>query len=418
MRKLLFAFIVVTVLCAASTAQTIAITNATIYPVSGPPITNGTVLIRDGVIVSVGDRVNIPASAQKIDATGKIVTPGLINSLSELGLIEIDQVRSTNDTNAKGNNNVAASFRVWDGLNPASALFAPSRNEGITTAVIVPHGGLISGQAAVIDLVPGRADDMVRRSAVAMVGQIDDTNSAGTSSRGELIGKLRALLDDAKFYFEHQRDYERAASRSLSASKTDLEAMLQVLNGRMLLLIDANRMDEIDAALALARDYNLKIGITGGAEAWLCADRLAAAHVPVFTGAMNNIPDTFATLNQRQENAGLLRRAGVPVIITGGGDVTRYNARNIKYEAGNAVAYGMSHDDALRAVTLTPAEVFGVSDRTGSLQPGRDANLVIWSGDPFEFSTVAEHVFVRGREIKERSRQDLLLERYKPGARR
>jgi imidazolonepropionase-like amidohydrolase len=135
---------------------------------------------------------------------------------------------------------------------------------------------------------------------------------------------------------------------------------------------------------------------------------------------MNNIPGSFATLNQRQENAALLRRAGVTVVLVGNddNDDSRFNARNLKYEAGNAVAYGMSYDDALRAVTLAPAEVFGLSDHIGSLQTGRDANLVIWSGDPFEFSTQVEHVFIRGREIKEKSRQDLLTDRYKPGARR
>ena len=131
---------------------------------------------------------------------------------------------------------------------------------------------------------------------------------------------------------------------------------------------------------------------------------------------MSNIPSSFATLNQRQENAALLTRAGIRLAIVGtaGTDVTRFNARNLKYEAGNAVAYGMSHDEALRAVTLTPAELFGLSDRIGSLQPGRDANVVVWSADPFEFSTRVEHVFIRGREVKEPSRQDLLIERYKP----
>jgi len=160
--------------------------------------------------------------------------------------------------------------------------------------------------------------------------------------------------------------------------------------------------------------------IGSGAEAWLSADRLAAAKIPVLTGAMNNIPDSFATLNQRYENAAMLRRAGVAVILVGNGDgdESRFNARNIKYEAGSAVAYGMSYDDALRAVTLTPAEVFGLSDHVGSLQPGRDANLVIWNGDPFEFSTAVEHVFIRGREIREPSRQDLLIERYKRGVQR
>lgn len=411
------ALIIAVILAAATTtvfSQTIAITNGKVYPVSGPPINNGTVLIRDGMIVAVGAQVTVPAGAQRIDATGKVVTPGLINSITELGVVEIDQVRTTNDVTAKGNNNIAAAFRVWDGLNPSSVLFAPARNEGVTSAVIVPQGGLVSGQAAAIDLVSGAGADMLRRPSVAMVGQVGNTNNAGTSARGELIGKLRTLLDDVVFYLQHRNDFDRAGIRTLSAAKPDLEALVPIVEGRMLLMVEANRMDEIEAALALARDYRLKLAISGGAEAWLCADRLAAARVPVLTGAMNNIPDSFATLNQRQENAALLRKAGVQVVITGGGDVSRYNARNIKYEAGNAVAYGMAYDDALRALTLTPAELFGLSDRIGSLQTGREANLVIWSGDPFEFSTQAEHVFIHGREVKEPSRQDLLIERYKP----
>lgn len=397
-------------------AQTIAITNGTVYPVSSAPIPNGTVLIRDGVIAAVGARVNIPADARRIDATGKVVTPGLINSVTELGVIEIDQVRDTRDEAAKGSNNISAAFRVWEGLNPASTTFGPTRNEGITTAIIAPRGGLVSGQAAVIDLVSGHAADMIRKAPVAMVGQVDSPNGAGTGAHGELLGKLRVLLDDVKFYLTHRADYDRGATRTLSATRDDLEALIPVVEGKLPLILEANRMDEIDAALTLAHDYNLKLIIVGGAEAWLSAERLAAAQVPVLTGAMSNIPSSFATLNQRQENAGLLRKAGVRVVLvaTSGSDVTRFNARNLKYEAGNAVAYGMTHDDALRAVTLTPAEIFGLSDRIGSLQPGRDANVVVWSGDPFEFSTQVEHVLIRGREVIEPSRQDLLIERYKP----
>ena len=401
-------------------AQTVAITNAKIYPVSGPPIAKGTVVVKDGLIAAVGDNVTIPAGAQTMDATGKIVTPGLINSLTAIGIIEIGQVRDTNDATAKGTNNVAASFRVWDGLNPSSSLFAPTRNEGVTTVIVTPRGGLISGQAAAIDLGNGHAVDVLRRGPVAMMAQVSSSAGAGTTARGELIGKLRALFDDVKYYMAHRGDYDRAQTKTLGATSADLEALIPVVEGRMALIIDADSMAEIDSALALARDYKLKIIISGGAEAWLTADRLAAANVPVLTGAMNNIPGSFATLNQRQENASLLRKAGVKVALVGNGDgdEAHFNARNLKYEAGNAVAYGMTYDDALRAVTLTPAELFGLSDRVGSLQVGRDANLVVWSGDPFEFSTQVEHVFIKGRDIKEKSRQDMLTDRYKPGARR
>jgi imidazolonepropionase-like amidohydrolase len=401
-------------------AQSLAITNAKIYPVSGPPIAKGTVLIRDGVIVSVGDNVTVPSGTQTFDGAGKVVTPGLINSLTTLGLSEIGQVRETNDAAARGTNNVAASFRVWDGLNPTSALFAPTRNEGVTTVIVTPRGGLISGQAAAIDLGNGHASDVLRLGPVAMIAQVSSSASAGTTARGELIGKLRALFDDVKYFASHRGDYDRAQTRTLGATQTDLEALIPVVAGKMPIVIDADSMAEIDSALALARDYKLQLIISGGAEAWLTADRLAAAHVPVLTGAMNNIPGSFATLNQRQENAALLRKAGVKVALIGNDDTgeSQFNARNIKYEAGNAVAYGMSYDDALRAITLTPAELFGLSDHVGSLQAGRDANLVIWSGDPFEFSTQVEHVFIKGREVKEKSRQDMLTDRYKPGARR
>ena len=161
--------------------------------------------------------------------------------------------------------------------------------------------------------------------------------------------------------------------------------MQPVLAGRLPLIIVADKASDIEAALRLAREYGLRIMIAGGAEAWIVADQLAAAKVPVLAGSLLNIPGDFATLGARQETPALLRRAGVDVALIGtGSDPDAFNVRNIKQEAGNAVAYGMSWDDALRSITLTPAELFGVADRYGSLQAGRVANVVVWSGDPFE----------------------------------
>ena len=400
---------------AAAQAQTVAITGGTVYPVSGAPISNGTVLIKDGKIVAVGANVSVPSDAQRIDATGKIVTPGFIDANTQLGLVEIDGEGSTRDLNARGTDGIAASFRSWDGLNSESVMWAPARNGGVTSVVVAPNGGLIGGQASVVDLVDGSSTQMIRRAPVAMVAQVNDPRGAGTGARGELIGKLRTLLEDVKFYQAHRSDYDRAASRSLSAPRGDLEAMIPVVEGKLPLAIDADRVDDIEGALRLAKEYNLKIMIVGGAEAWLAANDLAAAHVPVIAGAMNNIPTSFQTLNQRQENVGILSKAGVPVAIIGNngdGDEESFNVRNVRYEAGNAVAYGMSHDAALRAVTLTPAELFGVADHVGSLQVGRDANVVVWSGDPFEFSTRVEHVFIHGKESMSPSRQDMLTKRY------
>jgi imidazolonepropionase-like amidohydrolase len=397
-------------------AQTIAITGGKVYPVSGPPIENGTVVITNGRITAVGANVAIPAGAQRIDATGKIVTPGFVNSSTQLGVQEVSAVNDTRDMSARGKDNIAAAFTVWEGLNPNSVMLAPARKEGITSFVVIPTGGLVAGQAALLDLVPGTTTDMIVRAPVAMVAEVGDPQSAGVNSRGELIVKLRELLDDTRFFQANRSAFDRAETRPFAASRLDLQAMIPVLAGRLPLLITVDRASDIDAAMRLARDFNVKLMIGGGAEAWMMADRLAAARIPVLTGAMNNIPGGFAALGQRQENAGLLRKAGVQVALignAGGGDEEAFNVRNLKQEAGNAVAYGMTWDDALRAVTLTPAEIFGVADRIGSLQVGREGNVVVWSADPFEFTSRAEHVFVRGREYNDKTRQDMLMQRYK-----
>jgi imidazolonepropionase-like amidohydrolase len=397
-------------------AQTIAITGGKVYPVSGPPIENGTVIIVNGKISAVGANVPIPAGAQRIDATGKTVTPGFVDASTQLGVQEVAAVNDTRDMSARGKDNIAASFTVWEGLNPNSVLLAPARKEGITTFVIVPTGGLVSGQAALVDVVPGTTTDMIIRAPVAMVAEIGDPQSVGLGSRGELIVKLRELLEDTKFFQTHRDAFDRAQTRPFSASRLDLEAMIPVVEGKLPLLVSVDRASDIDAAMRLAREYNVKLMISSAAEGWMIADKLAAARIPVLTGAMNNIPAGFAALGQRQENAGLLRKAGVQVALignAGGGDEEAFNVRNLKQEAGNAVSYGMTWDDALRAVTLAPAELFGAADRVGSLRPGLEGNVVVWSGDPFEFTTRAEHVFVRGREYTEKTRQDLLIERYR-----
>ena len=398
-------------------AQTVAITGGRVYPVSGPPIENGTVVIRDGRITAVGAGIAVPAGAQRIDATGKWVTPGLINSATELGLYEIGAVNETREAIAVGREGIAAAFTAWEGLNPASVLIAPARNEGITSVVAAPAGNLlVTGQAALIDLVDGSAADMIVRAPLAMIAQVGNAQGANLGARGELLVRMRELLEDTRAFAANRAAFERNQARRYSASRPDLEAMIPVVQGRLPLIVAASKASDIEAALKLGRDYGLRLMIAGAAEGWLVADQLAAAKVPVLAGAMNNIPSSFSSLGTRQENVALLRRAGVPVLIignSGGGDEEAFNVRNLKQEAGNAIAYGLPWDEALRAVTLTPAEAFGLADRYGSLQPGRVANVVVWSGDPFEFTTRAEHVLVRGREIVTPTRQDMLTERYK-----
>jgi imidazolonepropionase-like amidohydrolase len=397
-------------------AQKVAITGGKVYPVSGPPIENGTVLIRDGKIAAVGSNVTIPQGAQRIDASGKWVTPGLVNSATSLGLVEVGFGADANESRARTDDHVAAAFKSWEGINPHSVYLRPASEDGITTAVSLPSGGLIAGQAAMIDVLTGSTQaGMLVKAPVAMFGQLGNNQAAGAGARAQAVGKLRRLLDDTKFYAAHKSDFNRGSSRELSADRADLEAMIPVVEGRLPLIISAERASDIRTALDIAKEYGLRIVIGGGSEAWMVADELAAAKVPVLTGAMNNIPYSFAQLGSRQDNAALLRKAGVDVGLignAGGGDEELFNVRNIRYEAGNAVAYGMSWDDALRAITLAPAQMFGVADKIGSLRPGTEANVVVWNGDPFEFSTQATQVFIRGQLQTGPSRQDLLVQRY------
>ena len=397
-------------------AQTIAIVGGKVYPVSAPPIDNGTVLIRDGRIVAVGASVTVPADAQRIDATGKIVTPGFVNGSSRVGLEEIGSVPATREMIAKGRDRVAAAFRPWEGLNPRSVLIEQTRDAGVTAIVAMPAGGLISGQAGVLRLVNGGVTDMLVRAPVGMVANLGPAYGPNFTPRGETLTRLREILEDTRVYRTRRADYERAQTRQLVLSKIDMDALVPVLEGRVPLIVDVDRASDIETAMKIAREYNIRLIVMGGAEAWMLADRLAAARIPVLTGAMNNIPTQFATLGQRQENAGLLAKAGVAVTLIGnaeGGSTDAFTARNVRYEAGNAVAYGMEYNAALRAITLTPAEIFGVADQVGSLAAGKRADVVIWSGDPFEFSSQAEHVFVNGVQSNARTREDLLESRYK-----
>ena len=390
-------------------AQTIAITGGTVYPVSGPTIENATVLIRDGRIVAVGANVAVPSGATRIDAAGKWITPGLIDGAGQMGLREITMVQNTNEATLRGNE-VAASFNVLEGINPASTLIAVNRIEGVTSTLAVPNGSLIWGQAALIDLDGATIEAMRVKSPAAMVADLSEgSKDAGGGSRAGVAQRLRRVLNDAREYAQRRNDYRRAQIQELSASAADLEALQPVLRGELPLLVLANRRSDIETALRIGREYKLRLILGGAAEGWMIANEIAAAGVPVLVEPLQNIP-TYDALGIRYENAALLARGGVKVALL---ETATENTRNLRQQAGNAVATGMTWDQALRAVTLTPAEIFGVSDRYGSIEPGKVANVVVWSGDPFEFSTGVEHVYIRGREIPLRSRQTELLERYK-----
>jgi imidazolonepropionase-like amidohydrolase len=394
----------------------VAIVGGTVHPVSGPPLERATVLIRDDVIAAVGPDIDVPAGAERIDAAGRWVTPGLFNVVSVVGLVEIPLSGGATDERATGSNNIAAAFRPWEAFDAASPLLAATRNDGITTIGLMPAGNLISGQHALVDLAAGRLDGMLRLAPSAMVARVQQAAPAGAASRGELFGKLRTLLEEARDWPALRDAVAENRSRPLLATPADFEALQPVVAGTLPLVVVADRAAEIDAVLRLASDFpSLRIVLLSASEAWQRAPELAAAGIPVVVGGIRNIPDSFDRLNTREDNAALLQRAGVQVILNSDsyGDGDHFNVRNVRFEAGNAVANGMAWDDALRAVTLTPAEVFRVADRVGSLQPGLDANVAVWSGDPFEFATRAEAVFVRGVRVDAPSRQDELMQRYR-----
>jgi len=390
-------------------AQTIAITGGTVYPASGPKLANATVLIRDGRIAAVGTNVSVPSDATRIDATGKWVTPGLIDGAGQLGLVEVSAVPGTREASLQGDT-IAAAFNVAEGINPASTLIPVNRIEGVTTALAVPVGHLVSGQAVLIDLDGTTIEQMIVKSPVGVVVDLSESgkDEAGGSRAGS-ADRLRRVFRDALEYERRKTDFGRAQMRPLSASAADLEALLPVLHGREPLIAVANRRSDIETALRLAREFKLKLVLSGGAEGWEIASAIAAAGVPVLVEPMDNIP-SYDALGIRYENAALLAKAGVTIALM---ETDTHKSHDLRQQAGNAVSYGMTWDQALRAVTATPAQIFGVADRYGSLETGKIANVVVWTGDPFEFSTGVEHVLIRGKEIPLRSRQTELFERYR-----
>ena len=282
--------------------------------------------------------------------------------------------------------------------------------EGITTVLAAPQGHLISGQAVLIDLDGATIEQMLVKSPIGVVANFDENaKDEGGGSRAGVAERLRRVFNDALEYSRRRADYNRGAMQPLSASAADLEALLPVLRGQLPLIAVANRRSDIETVLRFGREFRLKVILAGAQEGWEIAEAIARAGVPVLVEPLDNIP-SYDALGVRYENAAVLARAGVKVALL---ETDTHNARNLRQQAGNAVSYGMTWEQALRAVTLAPAEVFGVADRYGALDVGKVANVVVWSGDPFEFSTGVEHVIIRGREVPLRSRQTELLERYR-----
>jgi imidazolonepropionase-like amidohydrolase len=391
--------------------QTVAIVNGEVHTVTGPVLSGATVVIRDGRIEAVGTDVEAPAGARVIDAAGRPVTPGLMESMTQMGVVELGAEPGPRDVTS-ANPRVSASFRVADGINPYATAIPPTRVAGVTRVVVAPAPGpsIWAGQGALVELGSDQAPEMIVQDPVAMYVVLGEGGaSRAGGARGAALQQLREALEDARDLAANRAAFDGGARRDYALSRRDLDALQPVLAGGLPLVVNANRASDIRAALHLAREEGLDIVLAGAAEGWMVADEISAADVPVIVDPLVNLP-AFETLGATLENAARLRAAGVRVILS---SFDTSNARNLRQAAGNAVANGMDHGEALHAVTRLPAEVWGVADRVGALEPGLEADVVVWSGDPFELRTRADHVFIRGHEIPAESRQRDLFLRYR-----
>ena len=391
-------------------AQVIAITNGTVYPVSSPKLDSATVILRDGRIAAIGRGIAIPPDATVVDAKGRWVTPGLIHAGSSLGIRLTDSGAQEETQEDVVLGEVKASFNVAEAIDPASMTIPVVRAEGVTTALTMPLEGLIPGQAVVIDLAGDRLEDMLVRSPAAMIADLGQGGkTGGGGSRAGALFRLRLILRDAKEYAQRKEDFRKAQIQPLAAPAPELEALQSVLAGELPMLVIANRRSDIASALRIAKEFSLRIVIWGGAEAWQIASDLALAKVPVVLEPLTDVP-RFNALNARLDNATLLRKAGVEVVAA---QRDAAFSQDLRTAAGNEVRNGMTWDDALRSVTFAAATALGIGQRTGSLETGKAANVVVWSGDPFEFASRAEHVFIRGVDVPLGNRQTELRERYR-----
>jgi imidazolonepropionase-like amidohydrolase len=392
--------------------ETIAITNARVLPVSGAAIERGTVVIRGDTIAGVGTGIPVPAGARVVDGAGKIVTPGWIESATQIGIVEIPSGAEGTDDQSTTDKELSAAFDVVDAFNGESTVIPLTRVEGITRAVVMPAGSghVLLGKGAMFDLTGAQVPTSVVKAPVAMFGNLGEAGAASEGgSRASAMLRLREALEDAIDFERHGTAWASAQRRPYARGRLDLEALVPLVRGEMPLAINANRASDLLAAMRLADEFHLKLILMGANEGWRVADQLVRRKVPVVIKPLTDIP-SFDALGATLENAARLSRAGATVVLS---SFDTHNARNLRQEAGNAIANGLDRDAALRAVTLEPARVWGVAERLGSLEAGKDADVVVWSGDPFELTTRAEHVFIGGTEMSNDTRQKQLYEKYR-----
>jgi imidazolonepropionase-like amidohydrolase len=412
--------------------ETIAIENARVVTVSGPTLDRATVLVRDGKIAAVGASVDVPAGARRIDAAGLTVYPGMIDASSQLGLLEIGSISATNDLGELGEYN--PELYAFDAFNPNSELIREARVAGVTTAVAAPQNGTISGQPLIVDLYGFTVEQMALRRSVGFTTTFPTgvgadsfdfaTFSVRHSSDAEAkkaqekkLDEMRRLLDDARAY--QKAKAARAADPKLPPLEHDLklEALQSALSGELPLIVAAFDFRDIRRAVEFCAEQKLKmVLVTAGqfatGDAAAVAAYLAQHRVPVVIGTMYQLPQSEDDrYDLPQEVPGILAKAGVPFAFA---SFDSAQVRDLPYQAAMAVAYGtLSKEDAVRAVTLWPAQIWGVADRVGSIEVGKYANLVVTTGDLLEPRTDVKYVLIEGHVVPMESRQIELYERFK-----
>jgi imidazolonepropionase-like amidohydrolase len=410
-------------------APTYVIRNARIVTVSGADIEGGTVVISGGRIAAVGASVTAPAGAQEIDARGLTVYPGMIDLGTNMGLAEVSSgAPGTLDTNELGEMNPNAAA-IW-AINPHSSHIAVTRVEGVTSVLSMPSGGVISGQAAFINLAGSSPREMAVAPQAALIIDFPRVGGGGggfaallaaqqgvsqdaLTQRDRRVDELRRMFRDALAYGRAQDAYAKdPKSVPRPASDLKLAALVTYARGERPVIFRAERDRDIRSAVRFADELKLKAVILGGSESWKAAQFLKERSVPVILDSVLNMPlredDSYDSLF---ENASKLQAAGVRFCISTGDSGA--HVRDLPFHAGMASAYGLPKAEALKAVTLYPAQILGVSDRVGSIEVGKIANLVITDGDLLEARTHVRHLFINGRQIPLVSRHTMLYDQFK-----
>jgi imidazolonepropionase-like amidohydrolase len=406
----------------------IAIRGGRVVTVSGPVLEKGTVVLSGGRIAAVGADVAVPPGATLVEAAGKTVYPGLIDGLTTLGLQEVGSVPGSVDVREIGDVNPHA--QAWVAVHPHSDLIPVARANGLTAVVTAPQGGLVSGQSAVVRLAGTTPDALTvktpaamhvtfptgRRTADAPAGEdppepksFEDRLKEKRENQTKDLKRLAHLLQDAKAYAAGAEAARRDKADPLRPDPA-LAALAPAARGEVPVVIRADDEADIRRSLELAKEQRLKLIIAGGLEAWRCAKELRAASVPVLL-TVDRLPGREKDpYDAAFANAAALHRAGVSFAIVTD-DASQ--VRNLPYEAAMARAYGLPSDVALRAITLSPAEIFGVADRMGSLEAGKAANVVIATGDIMDHRTEVTHVFIDGVAQSLETRHTRLYEQFR-----